>query len=59
MAATRLGTENIRILLSNMLDDMGYWECEGKEAEKQLCYIAGMKDMADAVIRTIIEFGGK
>lgn len=57
--AVRLETENVRIILSKMLDEMAYWESEGKDAEKQLCYIAGMKDMADAIIRTIVEFGGK
>lgn len=57
--AMRLETENVRIILSNFLDEMSYWECEGKEAEKQLCYIAGAKDMADAVIKTIKELGGK
>ena len=57
--AYKLGTENVRIILNKMLDEMGYWEFEGKEAEKQLCYIAGMKDMADAVCRAIKELGGK
>lgn len=57
--AMRLEVENVRYLLANMLDDCSYWECEGKEAEKQLCYIAGMKDMADAVIKAIKELGGK
>ena len=59
MMAMRLETENVRIILSKFLDDMSYWECEGKEAEKQLCYIAGAKDMADAVIKAIRELGGK
>lgn len=57
--AYRLETENVRIILSKMLDDLGYWDCEGKEAEKQLCYIAGMTDMANAVIKAIKELGGK
>lgn len=59
MAATRLTTENVRIILNNFLNDMDYWGCDGKEAEKQLCYISGATDMANAVIRTIEEFGGK
>ena len=57
--AYKLGTENVRILLDKMLGEMSYWECEGKDAEKQLCYIAGMKDMADAVCKAIKELGGK
>lgn len=57
--AYRLETENVRIILSQMLDNMAYWECEGKEAEKQLCYIAGMADMANAIIKAIKELGGK
>ena len=59
MAGIRLETENVRILLSKMLNEIGYWEMEGKDAEKSLCYIAGMTDMANAVIKTIEEFGGK
>ena len=59
MVATRLTTENVRIILSNFLNDVEYGNAEGKEAEKQLCYIAGATDMANAVIRTIEEFGGK
>ena len=59
MAAIRLETANVRIILDKMLDEMSYWECEGKEAEKQLCYIAGMKDMANAVIEGIVQLGGK
>ena len=57
--AYKIETENVRIILSKMLDDMCYWDCEGKEAEKQLCYIAGMTDMANAIIKAIKELGGK
>ena len=59
MAATKIGTENIRILLVQILNEMDYWCNEGKEAEKQLCYIAGATDMANAVIKAIKELGGK
>ena len=59
MAAFRLTTENVRIILDKLLDDCGYWEFEGKDAEKLLCYIAGLKDMSNAVSKAIIEFGGK
>lgn len=48
-----LKPEDVRVIQAKMLDDMGYWESEGKEAEKQLCYIAGMCDMANAVVKAI------
>lgn len=57
--AMRLETENVRFILCNLLDEIFYWEHEGKDAEKQLCYIAGVTDMANAVIRAINELGGK
>lgn len=57
--AMRLERENVRIILGLMLNDMSYWEFEGKEAEKQLCYIAGLTDMANAVMKAIEELGGK
>ena len=57
--AMRLEKENVRILLGKMLNDIPYWECNGAEAEKELCYIAGMTDMANAVMKAIEELGGK
>ena len=57
--ATRLESENVRNILENMLNEIDYWGVDGKEAEKQLCYIAGMTDMANAVIRAIKELGGR
>lgn len=57
--AMRFEKENVRIILGEMLDDCGYWEFEGKDAEKLLCYIAGMTDMANAVMKAIEELGGK
>lgn len=51
--AFKLTTENVRIILAQQLDECSYWESEGKEAEKQLCYIAGLTDMANAVIKAI------
>lgn len=56
--ATRLESENVRIILADMLNSNDYWASEGKDAEKSLCYIAGMCDMADAVIKAIKELGG-
>jgi hypothetical protein len=59
MMAMKLEKENVRIILGKMLDECGYWELEGKDAEKLLCYISGMHDMANAVMKAIEELGGK
>ena len=55
----KLGKENVRIILGQQLDDCGYWEFEGKDAEKLLCYIAGLTDMANAIMKAIDELEGK
>ena len=57
--AMRLEALNVRMILCEFLNDMSYWEFEGKDAEKQLCYIAGATDMANAVIKAISDLGGK
>lgn len=57
--AMKIEKENVRIILGKMLDECSYWEHEGKDAGKLLCYIAGMTDMANAVMRAIEELGGK
>lgn len=57
--AMKLEKENVRIILGNILDDVECWAAEGKEAEKQLAYISGLRDMANAVIDAIGELGGK
>lgn len=55
-----LEKENVRIILGNILDDdVECWEVEGKEAEKQLAYICGLRDMANGVIEAIGQLGGK
>ena len=54
----KLNEKDVRIILGNILDDVECWEAEGKEAEKQLAYIAGLRDMANAVIGTIDRLGG-
>lgn len=56
--AMRLTTENVNILETRMLDEIAYWEDEGKSAEKVLAYIAGLHDMAEAVRKAIRELGG-
>lgn len=57
--AMRLEKENVRIILGNFLDDMDMWTCDSKETERQLAYIAGLRDMANAVIEAIGQLGGK
>ena len=57
--AMRLERENVRIIFNQLLDDVDMWCIEGTEAEKVLCYISGMKDMADAVMEAIVKLGGK
>lgn len=57
--AMRLEKESVRIILGKLLDECGFWEREGKEAEKLLCYIAGVNDMANEVMQAIEELGGK
>ena len=57
--AMRLETENVRIIEANILDDLEMYGLEGKEAEKQLAYIAGIRVMANAVIEAIKQLGGK
>ena len=56
--AMRLTTENVNILEIQMIDEISYWEPENKDAEKQLAYIAGIHDMANAVRKAIHELGG-
>ena len=59
MAATRLETENVRIIFMNILNGMDHYGIEGKDAEYQSCYISGALDMCNAVIEAIKELGGK
>lgn len=54
-----LESVNVHILESKLLDEAPFWEVDGKEAEKTLSYIAGIHDMANAVIKAILELGGK
>jgi hypothetical protein len=57
--AMRLEKENVRIILGNFLDDVSLWDAKDKEAEKQLAYIAGLRDMANAVMDAIVALGGR
>ena len=57
--AMKLEKENVRIILGQFLDDVEFWDMEGKDAEKQLAYIAGLMDMANAVMDAIVGLGGK
>jgi hypothetical protein len=57
--AMRLEKENVRIILGNFLDDVELYDMDAVEAEKQLAYIAGLRDMANAVMDAIAGLGGK
>lgn len=54
----KLNKENVRIILGNLLDDVEMFVPDGTEAEKQLAYIAGLRDMANAVMDAIQQLGG-
>jgi hypothetical protein len=57
--AMKLERENVRIILGRFIDDVELWGADDKEAEKQLAYIAGLRDMANAVMDAIVGLGGK
>ena len=57
--AMRLEKENVRIILLDLLGDVELWIADEQEAEKQLAYIAGLRDMANAVMDAIVGLGGK
>ena len=57
--AMRLVKENVRIILFDLIADVELWIADDNEAEKQLAYIAGLRDMANAVMDAIDGLGGK
>ena len=57
--AMKLEKENVRIIFGNILNDVEMYADSEKDAEKQLAYIAGLRDMANAVIEAIEDLGGK
>lgn len=57
--AMKLTTENVRIILMNILNDIDHYGLEGKDAEHNASYVAGALDMANAVIHVIKELGSK
>jgi hypothetical protein len=57
--AMKLERENVRIIFDQLIDDVDLWGREGTEAEKVLCYISGLRDMANAVMDAILKLGGK
>lgn len=57
--AMKLEKENVRIIFGNILNDVTMYVDDAKEAERQLAYIAGLRDMANAVIDAIGQLGGK
>ena len=57
--AMRLEKENVRIILNNFLDNLELWDVDEIGPEKQLAYVMGLRDMANAVIEAIGQLGGK
>ena len=51
MSQYRISPAVVREELMKILDGTPYWECKGEEAEKELRYIAGAYDMANAIIK--------
>lgn len=59
MIVMKLEKENVRIVLGKFLDDVEMFVPDNNKAEKQLAYIAGLRDMANAVMEAIGQLGGK
>ena len=57
--AMRLETENVRIILVNILNGCEFYGAEDKNAEHIASYTAGALDMANAVMEAIRGLGGK
>ena len=56
--AKQLTKDNVREILIECETGLEYWPDTDREARENLSYIAGLKDMANAVIRKITELGG-
>ena len=56
--AKQLTKDNVREILIECETGLEYWPDTDQEARENLSYIAGLKDMANAVIQKITELGG-
>lgn len=56
--AQRLTKDNVREILLEILNGEDFYPGDGELARENLAYIAGLVDMANAVIRKITELGG-
>ncbi len=56
--AKQLAKDNVLEILLENLDTLDYYPGDGELARENLAYIAGLADMANAVIRKITELGG-
>ena len=54
----QLTKDNVREILLESLYGEDYYPGDGELARENLAYIAGLVDMANAVIRKITELGG-
>lgn len=57
--AFRLSSENVMMIERELLDELEYWSTSDKDNSHTLTYIAGVHDMANAVIKAIKELGGR
>lgn len=44
------GKEDIRSIFCRLVGEVDLWVADSKEAEKNLAYISGLRDMANAVM---------
>lgn len=59
MASIKLEKENVRIAALDLLNDLELYGAENEEAKKLCCYVSGVLDMTNAVMRAIEDLGGK
>jgi hypothetical protein len=59
MMAMGLNAENVRYILSGILNECDFYGKEGKEAEHIVSYTSGVLDMANAVIEAIERLNGQ
>lgn len=59
MASIKLEKENVRIVALDLLNDLELYGVENEEAKGLCCYVSGVLDMTNTVMRAIEDLGGK
>lgn len=59
MASIKFEKENVRIAALDLLNDLELYGAENEEAKELCCYVSGVLDMTNAVMRAIEDLGGK